>query len=51
MALTPNFTRLVQVHARENEDVVAAVLPEARELGFDLTVRPACTAVALAGLE
>jgi len=29
-----------QVHARENEDVVAAVLPEARELGFDLTVRP-----------
>ena len=30
---------LHQVHARENEDVVAAVLPEAQGLGFDLTVR------------
>ena len=32
---------LQQVHARENEDVVAAVLSEAQELGFELAVRAA----------
>ena len=31
-------TPLQQVHARENENVVAAVLPEARELGFEIAV-------------
>lgn len=30
------------VHARENEAVVAAVLPQAAHLGFLLQVRPSC---------